>query len=88
LRLASRDDGLPQRLRTAEGRSSLSDADHAIADFAVRLTRAPSSIEEQEIARLRGAGLNDVAILHVVEIAAYFNFVNRLADGLGVSLET
>jgi alkylhydroperoxidase family enzyme len=37
---------------------------------------------------LRTAGLNDRAILEVVEVTAYFNFVNRLADGLGVSLET
>lgn len=36
---------------------------------------------------LCAAGLDDRGILEVVEVTAYFNFVNRLADGLGVSLE-
>ena len=36
---------------------------------------------------LRDAGLDDRAILDLVQVIAYFNFVNRLADGLGVELE-
>jgi len=36
---------------------------------------------------LRAAGFDDAAILRATEITAYFNFVNRLADGLGVELE-
>lgn len=42
---------------------------------------------EEDLGRLRAAGLGDEAILHAVEVASYFNFVNRLADGLGVRLE-
>lgn len=44
-------------------------------------------MEEEDVAELRGAGLDDEAILHLVEVVSYFNFVNRMADGLGVSLE-
>lgn len=44
-------------------------------------------MERADLVPLREAGLEDRAILEVVEITAYFNFVNRLADGLGVSLE-
>lgn len=40
-----------------------------------------------DLTGLRDAGLDDRAVLEVVEITAYFNFVNRLADGLGVTLE-
>jgi alkylhydroperoxidase family enzyme len=36
---------------------------------------------------LRDVGLHDRGILEVVEVTAYFNYVNRLADGLGVSFE-
>ncbi len=61
--------------------------DQAILEFAVKLTRAPSSMQEQDLVALRDTGLSEQAILHVVEIIAYFNFVNRLAEGLGVSLE-
>lgn len=42
---------------------------------------------EDDLAPLRAEGLDDRGILEVVEVTAYFNFVNRLADGLGVSLE-
>ncbi len=44
-------------------------------------------MREDDVAPLRAAGLGDEAILHVCEVVAYFNFVNRLADGLGVTLE-
>lgn len=44
-------------------------------------------MEEEDVEELRGAGLDDEAILHLVEVVSYFNFVNRMADGLGVSLE-
>lgn len=44
-------------------------------------------MKRADLVPLREAGLEDRAILEVVEITAYFNFVNRLADGLGVSLE-
>jgi alkylhydroperoxidase family enzyme len=36
---------------------------------------------------LRAAGLDDEAILHLAEVVAYFNFINRIADGLGVDPE-
>lgn len=55
--------------------------------YAEKLTGEPGSVDEGDVAGLREAGLGDEAILHVVEIVSYFNFVNRMADGLGVSLE-
>lgn len=59
----------------------------AILTFAEKLTLEPTGMERDDLGPLREAGLDDRAILEVVEVTAYFNFVNRLADGLGVSLE-
>lgn len=59
----------------------------ALLAYAERLTREPMSVTEDDIARLRDAGLDDEAILHACEVTAYFNYVNRIADGLGVQLE-
>jgi uncharacterized peroxidase-related enzyme len=65
----------------------LSDSERALLNFAVRLTQEPSSRSEEEIRLLRSHGWSDRAVLDCVLIIAYFNFVNRIADGLGVQLE-
>jgi uncharacterized peroxidase-related enzyme len=59
----------------------------AILAYAERLTLAPASLAEADIDRMRDAGLDDEAVLHVCEVASYFNYVNRMADGLAVQLE-
>lgn len=55
--------------------------------YAAKLTRAPSEVSESDVAALREAGLADEAIHDAAAITAYFNFVNRMASGLGVELE-
>jgi alkylhydroperoxidase family enzyme len=44
-------------------------------------------MRQEDVRALRDVGLDDRAILETVQVTAYFNFVNRLADGLGVALE-
>ncbi len=56
-------------------------------DFAHKLTLKPQTMQKADVEALRRAGFEDPAILDVVQVAAYFAFVNRLADGLGVELE-
>lgn len=56
-------------------------------DFAVKLTLKPWTCAEGEVARLRQVGWTDRAILELTLVVAYFAFVNRIADGLGVELE-
>jgi alkylhydroperoxidase family enzyme len=56
-------------------------------DYAVKLTRSPSEIDEGDVRTLRGAGFDDRAIHDICAVTAYFAFVNRIADGLGVELE-
>lgn len=67
--------------------ADLEDADRAMLDYAAKLTRDPASIEEGDVTALRDAGFDDAAILDVCQVAAYYAYVNRLADGLGVELE-
>jgi uncharacterized peroxidase-related enzyme len=65
----------------------ISRAELAMLGYAEKLTREPSSCRERDVSLLRQAGWNDLAILNVTLITAYFAFVNRTAEGLGVELE-
>lgn len=56
-------------------------------EYAVKLTREPHDVGEADVASLRGEGFDDTAILDVCQVTSYYNYVNRLADGLGVELE-
>ena len=67
--------------------AQLSPRERAMLDYAVKLTLAPSEMEQADVRLLREVGLSDAAILDVCQVTAYYNYVNRLADGLGVELE-
>lgn len=56
-------------------------------DYAAKLTLTPTAVTEADIHALRKAGFDDRAILDIAMITAYYAYVNRIADGLGVSLE-
>lgn len=76
-----------RQLRQDYRRAPLSNADRAMLDYAVKLTLEPWNVHKDDVDRLRACGFSDAAILDINQIAAYYNFVNRLADGLGVELE-
>ena len=59
----------------------------AIEEYVEILTRVPANIRDDDVNKLRDAGLSDREILDVVQTAAYFAYVNRFALGLGVELE-
>tara|TARA_B100000953_G_scaffold175337_1_gene144389 strand:- start:13210 stop:13413 length:204 start_codon:yes stop_codon:yes gene_type:complete len=56
-------------------------------NFAVKLTNEPRNMEITDINKLREVGFSDRDILDIVEVTAYYAYVNRLADGLGVTIE-
>ena len=56
-------------------------------DFAAKLTKAPASVEPDDLEELRRHGFDDAAIHDIVQVAALFNYYNRLADGLGIDPE-
>jgi alkylhydroperoxidase family enzyme len=51
------------------------------------LTKTPSEVAPADLAPLREHGLDDRAIVDLNQVVAYFNYVNRVAEGLGVELE-
>ena len=55
--------------------------------YVEKLTQAPASVQPADIAALREAGFDDTAILQINLIASWFNYINRVADGLGVGRE-
>lgn len=56
--------------------------------YAVKLTTTPQSIDQRDVEELREAGFSDRDILDICEVVSYYAYVNRIADGLGVTLET
>lgn len=79
---------LLDQLLTDPATASLTNRDQAMIAYVVKLTSTPSSMREADIRLLREAGFSDRAILEIATVAAYFAFVNRIALGLGVQLET
>ena len=65
----------------------MSSQDLALCEYAEKLTRSPASVGEDDIAVLRDAGLDDTAISSATQVVSYFNYINRIAEGLGVPLE-
>lgn len=87
LRRLTGDETLAKVLQEDFRAAALTDADRAMLEYVVKLTRVPWEMEEADVEALRGAGFGDGAILDINQVAAYFAYVNRLADGLGVELE-
>ena len=58
-----------------------------MCDYVVKLTRDATQISRDDHAALRAAGFDDRGILQITLIAAWFNYINRVADALGVGRE-
>jgi uncharacterized peroxidase-related enzyme len=59
----------------------------ALCDFAVLLTRTPGGVGEREIRDLRAHGWSDAAIHDAIQVVSFFNYINRVADGVGIDAE-
>ena len=87
LRLTN-DETLVTQLQINWRQASLPEADQAMLIYAEKLTRTPWEMVEADVVALRQAGFSDAAILDINQVTSYYAFVNRLADGLGVTLES
>ncbi len=88
LRRLTRDEALVETLKNNQITSAaLSAADCELLRYAVKLTKNPASVVEADIEALRAVGFDDRGIHDACQVVAYFNYVNRVADGLGVELE-
>lgn len=59
-------------------------ADRAVVDYAAKLTREPGAMTRADLDALRGAGFDDLAIVDINAQCAHLNYVNRVANGLGI----
>ena len=67
--------------------ASITNQERVMLDYAVKLTRDATRVSRQDHERLRSAGFDDTAILQITLIASWFNYINRVADALGVGRE-
>ena len=67
--------------------AELSPADQALCRYAEKLTVGPGKMTEEDVAGMRSAGWDDGEILEINQIICYFNYVNRLLNGLGVTTD-
>ena len=81
------DEGLVDQLKTDYRQAQISQGDMAMLTYVEKLTLEPWNMSQDDVSALREAGFSDVAILDINQVAGYYAFVNRLADGLGVELE-
>ena len=84
LRRVTLDEELAAALRRDHTQAPLAPADRAMLDYAVKLTRGAYRVTPEDLQRLREVGFDDRAILQINLIASWFNYINRVADGLGV----
>ena len=84
LRHFIKDEETLDMLVAADGLETLEPRLSNIVRHAQKLTSAPEAMTESDLGELRAVGLSDRDILDLTLITAYFNFVNRLALGLGV----
>ena len=78
------DEGLVEALRKDYRSASIDERDRVMLDYVVQLTRDATKITPENHAALRAAGFDDRGILQITLIAAWFNYINKVADALGV----
>lgn len=76
-----------RHLSTDWRRADLTPKQAAMLAYADKLTRTPWEVTRDDIEALKAAGFSEPDILDINQIAGYFAYVNRVADGLGVPLE-
>ena len=87
LRQHSDDPELASHLMHDFSQADLDPQTKGMLEYAAKLTKNPTSMEKSDVERLRQLGLTDEQILSVVLITCNFNFMTRLADGLGVEVD-
>jgi uncharacterized peroxidase-related enzyme len=65
----------------------ISAQERAMLDYVVKLTRDATQVSRADHEQLRTAGFDDRGILQITLIASWFNYINRVADALGVGRE-
>lgn len=83
-RLRSKDPVLVDQLLTNYHRADVEPPEHAMLDYAVKVTTSAHEMSDEDVNAMRHVGWSDEDILHVTEIAAMFSYTGRLANALGL----
>jgi len=78
------DEELIEALRKDYRTAPIEPRDREMLDYVVEITRDATRVTPEHHDRLRAAGFDDVGILQITLIASWFNYINRVADALGV----
>jgi len=78
------DEALVDALKRDYTTAPISPQERVMLDYVVKLTKDATKIWKDDHDRLRAAGFDDKAILQITLIASWFNYINRVADALGV----
>ena len=81
------DKSLVQALVSNPQTAPLEGADRALITYALKLTRTPREMRQTDVEALRAAGFSEQEIFEAALVTAYFNYTNRVAEGLGVEPE-
>ena len=88
LRKLTKNENLVEQLTADFRNAEISEAERTMLEYAAKLTSEPWTVTEADIINLRNNGFTDEAVLDINQVTGYYAFVNRLADGLGVELES
>ena len=78
---------LVEALEKDYGSAPITSQERVMLDHVIKLTRDATKISKDDIEGLRVAGFDDRGILQITLIASWFNYINRVADALGVGRE-
>jgi len=78
------DEEMITALRDDHKTAPITDAERVMCDYVVQLTKDATKIHPGTLNGLRDIGFDDTAILQITLIASWFNYINRVADALGV----
>jgi uncharacterized peroxidase-related enzyme len=81
------DDGLIEALRKDYRSAPITEQERVMLDFVVKITKDATRCSRADHDALRAVGFDDKGILQITLIAAWFNYINRVADALGVGRE-
>jgi len=87
LRSEANDDEAVTKFAKNWRNAGLDEATVALLEYCVQLTVAPKNCSQNDVNHLRERGWSDVAINDAVQVCSYFNYINRIAEGLGVDDE-
>ena len=84
LRRVTADEALVAAIERDFRTAPIEDRDKVMLEYAEQITRDATGVTDEHHARLRAAGFDDRGILQITLIASWFNYINRVADALGV----